>query len=148
MKAKGVDCVYSCPDRKESAAHAERSCGIVEVVIKSMLFQSNLPPSWWQHAASMAEWMLDRFPVTSQSVSVPMMVIERDHWSFTLRILTVQLATHVGRLTVNFLISLGLAHRVLSKPRPRAVLLSQRPDGVFALECTAKVVYSGAPTQR
>ena len=64
--------MYSCPDRKESAAHAERSCGIVEVVIKSMPFQSNLPPSWWQHAAGMAEWTLDRFPVSSQSVSVPM----------------------------------------------------------------------------
>ena len=72
MQSKGVDCVYSCPDRKESAAHAEHSCGIVEVVIKSMLFQSNLPPSWWQHAAGMAEWILDRFPVSSQSVSVPM----------------------------------------------------------------------------
>ena len=72
MQDKGVDCVYSCPDRKESAAHAERSCSIVEVVIKSMLFQSNLPPSWWQYAAGMAEWILDRFPVSSQSVSVPM----------------------------------------------------------------------------
>ena len=38
-----VYCVYSCPDRKESNAHAERSCGIVEVVIKSLLYEENLP---------------------------------------------------------------------------------------------------------
>ena len=72
MRAKGVDCVYSCPDRKESAAHAERSCGIAEVVVKSMLMQANLPPSWWEYAANMAEWVLDRFPTSSQSVFVPM----------------------------------------------------------------------------
>ena len=36
----GIDCVYSCPDRKESAAHAERNVGIAEVVIKSMIFQA------------------------------------------------------------------------------------------------------------
>ena len=68
----GIDCVYSCPDRKESAAHAERSVGIVEVVIKSMIFQAGLPPSYWQYAADLAEFILNRFPVTSQSVSVPM----------------------------------------------------------------------------
>ena len=72
VKEHGVDCVYSCPDRKESNAHAERSCGIVEVVIKSLLYEANLPPSWWERAAGVAEFLLDRFPVTSQEVSVPM----------------------------------------------------------------------------
>ena len=46
-----VDCVYSCPDRKESNAHAERSCGIAEGVINSLLYEANLPPSWWERAA-------------------------------------------------------------------------------------------------
>ena len=68
----GFGCVYSCPDRKESNAHVERSCGIVEVVMKSLLYEANLPPSWWERAAGVAEFLLDRFPVTSQEVSVPM----------------------------------------------------------------------------
>ena len=74
VKEHGVDCVYSCPDRKESNAHAERSCGIVEVVIKSLLYEANLPPSWWERAAGVAEFLLDRFPVTSQV----WMVVEPD----------------------------------------------------------------------
>jgi hypothetical protein len=72
IKEFGIECVYSCPDRKESNAHAEKSCGIVEVVIKSLLYEANLPPSWWEYAAKSAEFLLDRFPVTSTSVSVPM----------------------------------------------------------------------------
>ena len=46
VKGLGVACVYSCPDRKESNAHVERSCGIVEVVTKSTLYEANLPPPW------------------------------------------------------------------------------------------------------
>ena len=63
VKEHGVGCVYGCPDRKEPNAHAGRSCGIVEVVIKSLLYKANLPPSWWERAADVAEFLLDRFPV-------------------------------------------------------------------------------------
>ena len=34
--------------------------------------QNSLPPSWVARAASQAEWLLNRFPVTSQDISVPM----------------------------------------------------------------------------
>ena len=60
VKEHGVDCVFSCSNRKESNAHAGRSCGIVEVVIKSLLYEENLPPSWWGSAAGVAEFLLDR----------------------------------------------------------------------------------------
>ena len=39
--------VWSCPDRKEEAAMAERACGVTEVAMKAGLFEPNLPPSWW-----------------------------------------------------------------------------------------------------
>ena len=67
VENNGVQCLYSCPDRKESHASAERNCGIVEVVVKSILMQSNLPPSWWQMAAAQAEYLLDRLPLASQA---------------------------------------------------------------------------------
>ena len=72
VNERGVDCVYNCPDRKESNARVGRSCGIVEVVIKSLLYGANLPPSWWESAAGVAESLLDRFPVASQGLSVHM----------------------------------------------------------------------------
>ena len=62
LNALGVMPVYSCPDRKESAALAERSVGIVEVVVKSLLMQNSLPGFWWEYCASGAEFLLNRFP--------------------------------------------------------------------------------------
>ena len=56
---------YSPPDRKESSGTAERACGIMEVVTKSILMQQNLPPQWWVRAAKQAEWLLNRFPTVS-----------------------------------------------------------------------------------
>ena len=68
----GVDLIYSCPDRNESAAHAERSVGITEVVVKCLLMQNSLPPWWWENCAMSAQWLLDRFPSNSllEGVSV------------------------------------------------------------------------------
>ena len=44
LEDKGVEAVYSCPDRKESNSRAEKGCGIVEVCMKGLLMQNNLPP--------------------------------------------------------------------------------------------------------
>ena len=64
--------IYKPSDRKEEAANAERACGIVEVVTKSALYQARLPVSWWSRCAVQAEWLLNRFPVTTRDISVPM----------------------------------------------------------------------------
>jgi len=34
MKELGTECIYTCPDRKESAARAERAVGILKIVVK------------------------------------------------------------------------------------------------------------------
>jgi hypothetical protein len=64
--------IYKASDRKEEASNAERGCGIIEVVTKSILMQQNLPPEWWARAAAQAEWLLNRFPISAQDVSVPL----------------------------------------------------------------------------
>ena len=43
LEDMGIQPIYSCPDRKESAALAERSVGIVEIVTKALLMQNSLP---------------------------------------------------------------------------------------------------------
>ena len=63
----GIDAIYSCPDRKESAALAERSVGIVEIVVKALLMEKNLPTWWWQKCAKGAEFLLNRFPTSKLS---------------------------------------------------------------------------------
>ena len=62
LKEHGVNPIYSCPDRKESAANAEKSVGIVEIVTKSLLMHNSLPPWWWQYCCVTAVWLLNRFP--------------------------------------------------------------------------------------
>lgn len=66
-----VEFIYSCADRKESAGGAEIGCGVMEIKVKCGMIHRNLEPAWWEELADQGEFLLDRFPVTSQSVSVP-----------------------------------------------------------------------------
>ena len=63
--------VYSSPDRKEEAHYAERSVGIMEVTIKAMLLERDLPHSWWRYCAESAVLLLNRFPILSQLSTMP-----------------------------------------------------------------------------
>ena len=70
-KELGIDMSYTSADRKEEAATAERACGIKEIKTKCGLMQNNLEPYWWETKSHEANWLLNRFPVRSQSVSMP-----------------------------------------------------------------------------
>jgi site-specific DNA-cytosine methylase len=143
VKELGVDCVYSCPDRKESNAHAERSCGIVEVVIKSTLYEANLPPSWWEYASHTAEFLLNRFPVTSQNVSVPM---DGDR----ARPLEIYTRGGYSRRQIDRELSyfVGLGTPCLVQTKEKGVRSIQKQGGGYALACTEIKCASCAPTPR
>ena len=69
----GVEMVYVEPSRHaQENGYAESAVKILEACVKSILMAGNLPPSYWQSAVADAEFLLNRFPVTSDSVSVPM----------------------------------------------------------------------------
>ena len=67
-KSVGINLIHSCPDRKESAARAERAVGIVEVATKTLLMQKKKYHRCGgaQWCAIAAVWLLNRFLVTSQ----------------------------------------------------------------------------------
>ena len=72
MRRIGVEMQYATKDRHERTnPHAERQVSIVEVVIKSLLMETSLPPLFWQAAASNAEFLLNRLPVVSHEANVP-----------------------------------------------------------------------------
>ena len=54
------------PDRKEEAHYAERSVGIMEVTVKAMMLERDLPFSWWKYCAEAAVFLLCRIPILSQ----------------------------------------------------------------------------------
>ena len=71
----GVEMVYVEPSRHaQENGYAESAVKILEACVKSILMAGNLPPSYWQSAVADAEFLLNRFPVTSDSVSVPIRV--------------------------------------------------------------------------
>ena len=63
--------VWTCPDRKEEAHYAERAVGIMEVTIKALMLQRDLPFSWWRDCAEGAMFLLNRFPAISLQSTMP-----------------------------------------------------------------------------
>ena len=62
---------YASPDR-HCQNPAERSCGIVECVIKAVLMQNNIPAEWWSRAAQDAQFLLNRLPPISAEKCIPL----------------------------------------------------------------------------
>jgi len=69
----GVEMLYVEPARHaEENGYAESAVKIVESCVKSILIAGNLPPGYWQSAVADTEFLLNRFPVTSDDVAVPL----------------------------------------------------------------------------
>ena len=69
-KQLGVEVEYISPDRHEQAGGAERACGMIECITKSLLMQNNLGPDWWTRVANDAAFLVNRFPPVSSDSSV------------------------------------------------------------------------------
>jgi hypothetical protein len=71
-EVKGVEMQYGdAQDHARDNATAEGSNKIVEAGIKSILFDKNLPPSWWQRAANDVMFLMNRIPVYSLDARTP-----------------------------------------------------------------------------
>ena len=57
--------------RARDNARAEGSNKVVEAGIQSLLYDKNLPPSWWQRAANDVMFLANRLPPYSIAASVP-----------------------------------------------------------------------------
>jgi len=72
MHEIGVEMLYVEPGRHaQENGYAEAAVKTVESVVKSILMSANLSPGYWQSAAADAEFLLNRFPVSSDSVAIP-----------------------------------------------------------------------------
>jgi len=64
IKHVGVTVMWSSPDDKRSAAHAENSCKQIEVVAKSILLEQNLPYTFIEDAVNQGAMLRNLFPLT------------------------------------------------------------------------------------
>jgi hypothetical protein len=62
---------WTSPDSKKEASHAERTVGIAEVVTKCLLLQRALHHAWWVRCAKAAEFLLNHFPSTTTTATMP-----------------------------------------------------------------------------
>jgi len=64
IKQVGVTVMWTSPDDKRSAAHAENSCKQIEVVAKSILLEQNLPYIFIEDAVNQGAMLRNLFPLT------------------------------------------------------------------------------------
>ena len=54
--------IWTSPDRKEEAATAESANRVVEVMMRSIMYQNSIPTGRWEWAMDSTEFLLNRFP--------------------------------------------------------------------------------------
>ena len=65
--------IYSDPgERARGNSRAEESNKIIEAGIQCLLYEKNLPPSWWQRAANDIQFLGNRHPPYSLDANVPL----------------------------------------------------------------------------
>ena len=68
----GLEIDYGDPaDHARDNARAEGANKIIEAGIQSILYERNLPPSWWQRACNDVMFLANRLPVYSLDGNVP-----------------------------------------------------------------------------
>ncbi|GJY98613.1 ribonuclease H-like domain-containing protein [Tanacetum coccineum] len=67
----GIQLRFSCPKTSQQNGKAERMIRTINNVIRTLLFQAHLPPSFWVEALHMATYLLNLFPSTDINNEIP-----------------------------------------------------------------------------
>lgn len=69
---RNVEIEYAspCDPKKRRSGLAERTNGIVEATVKSILMEMSLPPEWWEAAVRDVEFLLNRTPTYRNSLNL------------------------------------------------------------------------------
>jgi IS30 family transposase len=69
--AHGVSLRMSCPYTSQQNGKAERIIRTTNNVIRTLLFQASMPPSYWADALATATHLLNRLPTKTLHMSTP-----------------------------------------------------------------------------
>jgi len=67
----GVSLRMSCPYTSQQNGKAERILRTTNNIIRTLLFQASMPPSYWADALSIATYVLNRLPTKTINMSTP-----------------------------------------------------------------------------
>nr|GEV36338.1 retrovirus-related Pol polyprotein from transposon TNT 1-94 [Tanacetum cinerariifolium] len=67
----GIQLKFSCPKTSQQNGKAERMIRTINNIIRNLLFQAHLPPTFWVEALYMATYQLNRLPSTTIHNEIP-----------------------------------------------------------------------------
>ena len=67
----GIQLRFSCPKTSQQNGKTERKIRTINNVIRTLLFQAHLPPSFWVEALHMATYLLNLLPLTTVNNEFP-----------------------------------------------------------------------------
>jgi len=80
--AKGVTLRMSCPYTSQQNGKAERTIRTTNNVIRTLLFQASMPPSYWADALATATHLLNRLPTKTLNMSTPFFALHGSQPSY------------------------------------------------------------------
>lgn len=79
----GVQSRYTCPHTSQQNGHAERMIRTVTNMVRSLLSQANLSPSFWVEALHVASHLLNSLPIKTLQELTPHEALYRSSLSYS-----------------------------------------------------------------
>ncbi|GJV46170.1 ribonuclease H-like domain-containing protein [Tanacetum coccineum] len=71
FRQNGIQFQFSCPRTSQHNGKSERMLRTINNLIRTLLFQANIPPSYWVEALNMAAYLLNILPSTAIKNEIP-----------------------------------------------------------------------------
>ncbi|GJW91542.1 ribonuclease H-like domain-containing protein [Tanacetum coccineum] len=71
FRQNGIQFRFSCPRTSQQNGKSERMLRTINNLIRTLLFQAHIPPSYWVEALNMAAHLLNRLPSTAINNEIP-----------------------------------------------------------------------------
>jgi histone deacetylase 1/2 len=80
--AKGVSLRMSCPYTSQQNGKAERMIRTANNVMRTLLFQASMPPSYWADALATATYLINCLPTKTLHMGTPFLALYGTHPSY------------------------------------------------------------------
>ena len=98
----GIHFRFSCPRTSQQNGKSERMLRTVNSLIRTLLFQAKIPPSYWVEALNMAAHLLNILPSTAINNEIPYTKLHNQTLPMNICVFLDVFAILTSRLNINF----------------------------------------------